>query len=592
MRIADYVIEKLNKLGVEHIFSVNGRGVLYLTDALAKNQDVQCVSMHHEQAAAYAAVAYAQYRDGLGACLVSTGCGSTNAITGLLCAWQDGIPCVFISGNNMLSETTRYTGSPIRTYGQQETDIISVVESLTKYSVMITDPTRIVYEVEKAIYMANEGRKGPVWIDIPLDIQDARIEPDELERYEIKQESCSPTVEDISYVAERISKSERPIILIGSGVRWSHAIRELKELLAICPIPLTYATSAVDVIGSKNDISVGTVGSMGGTRAGNFAVQNSDLLLVLGNRLSPMTTSNEYDKFAREAEIVVVDIDEDEHKKNTVRVDKLIKSDVREFLIKLTAVLENKCWDSWSKKCRHWKEVFPICEEVYRNAEKVDLYQLAEVLTETMPRDATICTDAGLEELIIPASVRLEEGQRLLHPNSQGAMGYSIPAAIGAYYAGAKNIVVVVGDGSIMMNVQEFTTIAFNNIPIKVLLINNNGYATIRKRQQGLFRRRTIGNDTSDGLGLPQFQRLSYGFGVEYEKIDNDGDLKCKIRSIMDKQVPIICEIMGVENQEYLHSSYARGKNNKIVRRPLEDQSPFLDRETFLYEMIIEPIDQ
>lgn len=592
VRVADYIIDRLYEEGIRHIFTVNGRGILYLTDAAARKSDVDCISVNHEQAAAYAAVGYAQYSGGMGACLVSTGCAGTNAMTGVLCAWQDNIPCVFVSGNNMLAETTRYRQIPLRTFGQQETDIVSLVTPVTKYAVMLTDASRAAYEVDKALYLAQEGRKGPVWIDVPLDIQDARIEPEELERFEGAYSRKCPDDQAVAYAAAKLEQAKRPVILFGSGVRAPETAELLKQFAGEHEIPLTYSASAPDVIGAKEDMVIGTVGSMGGTRAGNFAIQNSDVLLVLGNRLSPVTTSGEYEKFAREAEIIVVDIDVVEHSKDTVRIDRFIEADAGEFLRRLQQSMAPVKYSDWLEKCLHWKQIFPLCEDAYRNTERVDLYYLAEMLSAVLKEDTALCTDAGLEELILPANVRFGRNQKCIHPNAQGAMGYSIPAAIGAYYAGAKNVVVVVGDGSVMMNIQELQTIHYRQLPIKILVINNNGYAIIRKRQKNLFRRRTIGNDESDGLGLADFERLAAGFGVSFVRIGSPDELTDQLELILEKEEAVLCEVMGVEDQNYLHSSFAKSKEKKIVKRPLEDQSPFLPRELLEAEMVIDLIDQ
>jgi acetolactate synthase-1/2/3 large subunit len=300
IRVADYVIEKIGLQDVKHIFQVTGRGILFLSDAVAKYDKITGISTHHEQAAAYAALAYAQYTGGLGVCLVSTGCASTNALTGVLCAWQDNIPCIFISGQNPLRETTRYSGIPLRTFGSQEADIIDIVKPITKYAVMITESAQIEYELDKALYLAQTGRKGPVWIDIPLDIQNMRIEPAALPLY-VTTEGCDfePGKEDIKYVIDALKNAERPVILIGSGIRSAGAIDDLLAFVEKVHLPVTFACSAVDTIAVNYELLMGSVGSLGGSRAGNFSVQNSDLLLVLGHRLSPVTTSSEYGKFAR-----------------------------------------------------------------------------------------------------------------------------------------------------------------------------------------------------------------------------------------------------------------------------------------------------
>jgi acetolactate synthase-1/2/3 large subunit len=592
MRVADYIIERLFDEGAKHIFMVTGRGILFLSDAVARHNEIRGICVHHEQAGAFAATAYAQCTENIGACLVSTGCAGTNAITGLLNAWQDAIPCVFVSGQNKLKETSRYSGIPLRTYGQQEADIIGIVEPLTKHATMITDPKHIVFEMDKALYLAKTGRKGPVWIDVPLDIQNMRINPEELEHFVPADDSIfMPSTEDIEYVIKAFQSAERPVLMLGSGVRSAGAIPELEKLVDKYSIPVTYASSATDAYGTSNQLSVGTVGSLGGTRAGNFAVQNSDLLLVLGCRLSPLTTGPDYDNFARASKVIVVDIDKVEHSKNTVRIDRLIISDVKQFLDILTKINIRKASTEWQNTCFHWKQVFPKCEDIYKLTDKVDLYYLAECLSETLSHDVVLISDSGLEELIIPSTVSFRKGQRCIHPVSQGSMGYALPGAVGAYFASGRPTVAVIGDGSIMMNLQELQTIRYHNLPIKIIVVNNNVYSVIRNRQADLFRTRTIGTDPSNGVGCPSFQKVSESFEIPYVRIDNSADLKSILTSVINTDGPVLCEVMAVEDQDYLRSSYAHNSKKRIVQRPLEDQAPFMARELLLSEMIIETLD-
>jgi len=549
--------------------------------------------LHHEQSAAYAAVAYAQYTGKPGACLVSTGCAGTNALTGVLNAWQDGVPCVFISGQNKLHETSRYTGIPLRTFGQQEADIISIVDSITKYAVMITDPKQIVYEMEKALYLAQTGRKGPVWIDVPLDIQNMRVRPEELEHFVTENGSnYDPLPEDIQYVSKVLRDSNRPAILIGSGIWSADAVRDLEVFLAKYPIPVTYAGSAPDTYGLDNPLSIGSVGTMGCSRAGNFTVQNSDLLLVLGCRLSPMTVGSDCDKFARAAKIVVVDIDRVEHSKNNVKIDRLIIADVKKFLTSLMDEDTKRADEEWRNKCLHWKHIFPKCEGKYKTSEKVDLYYLAECLSEALPVDSVFLSDSGLVEVILPTNISFKKSQRCIHPASQGAMGVALPGLVGAHYASDRPVIAVVGDGSIMMNLQELETIRYNKIPAKIFVISNNAYAVIRKRQVELFRSRTIGTDPGNGVGCPNFKKVAEGFEIPYVRIDSSLDLQQKLKSVIEMDGAVLCEISGLENQEFIRSSHARDSKRRFVVRPLEDQAPYLNRELFLPEMIINPIDQ
>lgn len=590
-RIADYIIRKLNQVGIEHIFLVTGRGILYLTDAVAKNQKVEGVSTYHEQGASYAAMAYAAAKEQMSACLISTGCAATNAVTACLCAYQDNLPVVFISGNNILNETTRYTGVNIRTYGSQETDIISIVESITKYAVMISDKNRVAYEIEKALFIANDGRKGPVWIDVPLDVQNARIEEEKLEHFE--KPACQQIdVENyIDMTVEKISDAKRPIVLVGGGVAQAKAKREIEKLVEKTSIPIVFSPSASDVYGSANELSLGALGSLGGTRTANFAVQNSDYLLVLGSRLCSQETGMK-DAFAREACIYVVDIDPDEHTKSGVHIDQVINMDVKLFLEKLLERELSSVSVDWVEKCKYWKNLFSIKNEPFVKKQiedkQIDLYLLADILSDRIAEDATIITDAGFEELIIPSNVAYRGEQRCLFPASQGAMGYAIPAIIGAYYGGKKNIMCIVGDGSVMMNMQELGIISSHNIPAKILIINNNMYSVIRKRQKDLFRNRTIGNDPSDGVPSPNFKSIATSVGMNYVKIESLSDLLNNINMLTERNsIPTIYEIMCTPDQKYLHESYAVNEKKRLEHRPIEDMAPFLDRKIIEDEMLI-----
>lgn len=592
IRVADYIMDRLVAEGIRHIFMITGRGVLYLSDAVARQEELSGISVHHEQAASFAASAYAACRESMGACLVSTGCASTNAITGLLCAWQDAVPCIFISGQNMLQETVRYSGKKIRTFGQQEADIIEVVKPLTKYASMITNAKDIAYEMDKAIYSAQEGRKGPVWIDVPLDIQNMRIEPGELRRYEKSVEApVCPDKEDMAYVANCLNEAKRPIILLGSGVRAAGAVETLYKFIEEYPVPVVFDAAAADIYGLDNKWSIGVIGTPGGSRAGNFAVQNADLIVSVGCRLSPMTTGPEYHKFGRAAKLLVVDIDREEHAKETVRIDRFIYSDAKIFLEQLIKYEKKDTEKDWLSKCLHWKKIFPKCEQKYKESELVDLYYLADCLSKVLTEDSIFLCDAGIEELICPSTIAFKKGQRCIHPVSQGAMGYALPASIGAYYAGGKKVVAVIGDGSIMMNLQELQTIRYRNLPVIILVTNNNCYSVINKRQKELFRKRTIGTNEADGVNCPSFEKVASAFEIPYKKINGTAELENGLEQLMRMDGPVICEVMCVENQEYISNGYAKTQERKYVQRPIEDQAPFMDRRIFAEEMVIEPID-
>jgi len=588
MRLADYIIETLAEIGINEAFLITGRGALFLTDAVAKSKHIEAVCHHNEQAASYAAGACAQLNNKHSLCLVSTGCASTNSVTGVLNAYQDGLPVVYLSGQNILAETTGYTGLGIRTYGQQEANIVEIVTPITKYAVMITRAEDIRYHLEKALYLANSGIKGPVWLDVPLDLQSAQINPEELKKFEA-EEPISKSTKDVDFIKKSLSSAERPVILIGSGIRSAGVEKELKTFAERNEIPVAYTGSSPDIYPLSNYLSVGSVGSMGSMRSGAFAVQNCDLLLVLGNRLNSMISGPDFCNFARSAKKIVVDIDPIEHSKVGLDFDKVVECDLKNIFTILGEDKLTPALSDWVAQCLHWKKVFSR-EEYFSSEENIDLYDLTTALSRDLADDAIVVTDSGLIEVILPNNLDFGPNRRAIHPVSQGSMGFSIPGAIGVA-ASARQTVVIVGDGSFMMNIQELETIRANSIPVKIIVVNNNIYSIIRRRQKELFRRRTIGTDNSNGVTVPDFSKVADTFGMKYFKIDGLGELDKKLASILAAEGQVLCEVIGKSDQEYIEISHARNSNGKFVRRPLEDQWPFMDRELFAKEMIIETID-
>ena len=443
----------------------------------------------------------------------------------------------------------------------------------------------------KAIHYATPGFKGPVWLDIPVDVQNARIEPDRLTRWEGEGSLKQASPEDVRYVAESLNEAERPVFLIGSGIRASRGIAQFKELAEKTKVPVCFSASAVDTYGTSHELSMGTVGTIGGTRAGNFTVQNADLVVSIGCRLSPMLTGSQYEKFARAAKLIVIDIDENEHSKGTVKIDKLILSDAKYFIEALLNENLGVTSEEWQDKCRHWKQIFPKCEETFQSKDKIDLYDFADKLTDHLKDDAVVLTDAGLEEMIVPTVVGFKDGQRCLHPASQGCMGVALPASMGAWYSCGHDVMAVIGDGSVMLNLQEMQTISANKMGIKIFIINNNVYSVIRTRQVELFRNRTIGTDPGDGVTTPDFKDVAQCFKILYERINDITELDGKLDEVMNMEGPVICEVMAVEDQAYIHTGAGFNSQRRFVVRPLEDQVPFMDRELLIKEMIVEPID-
>ena len=594
IRVADYIMDRLAKAGVECVFQVTGRGSLFLSDALAKSNYLSGISLHHEQSCAYAAVASAEKTRNLGACLVSTGCASVNAMAGVLTAWQDGIPCFFVSGQNVLRETIRHSGIALRTYGQQEADIVSLVSPITKFAEMLTSPRDIIVLMDRALEAATGGRKGPVWLDVPLDLQSSLVDPNSLGSValdKIKAPYVDPR--DVEFIFEELRSAKRPVLLVGKGIRSARAEELLRSFVEDWDIPLTYTASAPDTYGGANRLSIGSVGAMGCSRAGNFAVQNADCVLVLGSRLTALTTGTDYCNFARSAKIIVVDIDAVEHTKKGIRIDRLVVADLRAFLYELGQKPAQQVPNVWVEKCLHWKNIFGKIETFFDCADAVDLYQLADKLGELMPAGSTLVTDSGLVEVILPSNIRFNDGIDCIHPASQGAMGFAIPAAIGAQQATDQMVLAVIGDGSVMMNLQELESIRYHRLPIKIVVINNNAYSIIRRRQRELFRNRTIGTDPSNGVSCPDFAKVADCFDFQYFRIETSTDLERGLRRLFECPGPALCEVLGREDQGYIELGQTRSdKDGRFIRRPLEDQAPFLPRDIFLQEMLIEPVNQ
>ena len=589
-RVADYMMGRLVEAGIRHVFLVTGRGILFLTDALARETRLTPISTYHEQGASYAAMAYAQAKGGLAACLVSTGCAATNAITAALCAWQDNVPVIFISGQHMLQETTAYTKLPIRTYGSQEADIVRMVKPITKYAVMLDDPNDIGVVMDQAIHTALTGRKGPVWVDIPLDLQNARIDAAFLPHRPF-DDACPPILsEKLTEIACGMNRAERPVLLLGGGVRSAGAQEPAAAFAEKLHIPVVFTPAAADVYGSAYALSIGAVGSIGGSRAGNFAIQHADYILAVGTKLCSQVTGAKQPAFAPHARIDVVDIDAVEHSKDEVVHEVFLHADAREFFHAVQERELSPVPEAWREQCIHWKRVFAVRNEEfvqeYAARNEMDLYGFTDMLGEHLAEDATVITDAGLEELIVPAAIPYRKGQRCLFPAAQGAMGYAISAILGAHYAGKKNITAIVGDGSIMMNMQELYIIAAHRIPVKIFVINNDMYAVIRKRQRDLFRRRTIGNDPSDGVPAPDFTRMAQSIGVGYVKIAGVKDLSVRIDTVLRMEGCVLCEVMCTPDQKYLHQSYALNEKRRLEQRPLEDLSPFMEREKLVRERL------
>lgn len=590
IRIADYIMKRIAQEGVKHIFYVPGGQCVYLMDALRRSEEIKGIAHHHEQAAAMAALSYSQYNGKFGACLVTTGCAGTNTMTGVLHAWQDSIPCIFVSGQQNPEQTTHCSDLNIRQIGIQEADIVKLVTPITKYAVMITEPTDIAYELDKAIYLAKEGRKGPVWIDVPLNVQNSMVDENTLKRYEIDTvDKIYPCSEDVLYVKEMIEKSERPIIIAGQGIRSANAVNEFRTFMENTRIPTVFTRAASDYVGYTHELNLGVVVSTGGERAANFAVQNADLVINIGCRLSTDTIGGDGKDFARNAKIIVVDIDKDEHKKPGAIIDRFIYSDAKQFLDVMNKEKLKSASEKWIEKCQHWKKIFrPYGEEAFTKA-PLDLCFFLEKLSEHMPENSVLMSDAGTTGVATPTHCHLKEGDRIVHSIAQGEMGYALPGALGVASIHNGTVVCVSGDGSFMMNLQELQTLVRNQFNIKIIITNNNGYSGVRHGQKAHFRGKSIGTDPSNGLDIPDYGKIANAFGINYGKITNPGELDTELDKVFSDDKPYMLEVMCDPDQIVLHNGLVQYGKRKFGFRPIEDQSPYLDRDVFFSEMIVEP---
>jgi acetolactate synthase-1/2/3 large subunit len=597
IRVVDYIADYVFKLGVKEVFMVSGGGMMFLSDGIASHPRLRAVCNHHEQASAMAAVSYAKLNGNIGVAFFTSGCGGANSITGLLDAWQDNVPCLFISGQSKRKETVYNSGLALRQFGVQEANIIAVVKPLTKYAEMVNVPERIAYHLDKAVYLAKSGRPGPVWLDVPLDVQAAPIDEERLERFTGPEGDPGfeeePAEEGVSRFKELFRKAQRPVVIAGHGIRLAKAIPEFLHFIRKNQIPAVGSHLGFDVIPSDDPLFIGRVGNKG-DRAGNLAVQNADLVISLGCRMSVSTTGHEYHTFAREAKIVVVDIDPEEHKKKTIRIDLFINADVKKFLERLNG-LEKIPPSSWASRCLEWKRKYPVCLPEYAQArEGINLYYFVDRLCSRLKADAVVVADAGSVYYVMGQAFRVGERQRFITSGAQAEMGFTLPACIGACFAhGREEVIGITGDGSLQMNIQELQTIVHHDLPIKLFVWNNDGYLSIRASQRKFFDGRLIGSDRTSGVSFPDLKKIADAYGIEYFRAAESSTLDRMLDEVLSSPKAAICEVMCLSDQEIQPSVSAYVKpDGSMVSKPLEDMYPFLDRQEFLANMIVKPLDE
>ena len=606
-RLADYVADFLVAHGVADVFSVTGGGAMHLNDALGHNPGLHVTYNHHEQACAMAAEAYARLDNRIAAVCVTTGPGGTNALSGVLGGWLDSIPMFVISGQVRYDTTARFAekaaGATVRTMGDQEYDIVKAVTAMTKYAVMIEEPTTIRYALEKGWHLATTGRPGPVWIDIPVNFQGCYIETDDLPGYDPAEDDAllPPPVEDavIRTVLDKIAKAKRPVFHPGYGIRLSGAYAVFRSVLEKLNIPVVTYWNAVDLIEDEHPLYCGRAGSMG-DRPGNWAIQNADLILAVGTRISIRQVGYNWKTWARAAEVVMVDIDQGELKKPTLHVEMPVWADAKDFLTKLDAAANAPVFSGgkWLETCRSWKQDYPVVLPHHwaENGETANVYAFMRYLSESLPEDSLTAVSNGACCVVGNQAYVIKRGTRLDNNSATASMGYGLPAAIGTCIGGGRRQTICLeGDGSIMMNLQELQTILTNRLPIKIFLINNSGYHSIRITQANLFGNHTkvgIGPESGD-LSFPEYRKIAEAFGYPYYCAHSNAEMKTVVDAVLKLDGPAFTEIFTDTKQFWEpKSSTKRLPDGTLVSPPLEDMAPFLPREELEKLMMIPLLDE
>ena len=602
IRLSDYVADFLVNHGVTDVFSVVGGGAMHLNDALGHKEGLKVTYNHHEQACAIAAEAYARLDNKIAAVCVTTGPGGTNALTGVLGGWLDSIPMFILSGQVRYDTTARYalqfTEQPLRAMGDQEYDIVKSVEPMTKYAVMIEDPKQIRFCLEKAWHLAVTGRPGPVWIDIPVNYQGCYIETEELPAYDPAEDDAKlpPPVEEtvIQTVLDKIRHAKRPVFHAGYGIRLSGGYSFFRSVAEKLNIPIVTYWNAVDLIEDEHPLYCGRAGNMG-DRPGNWAIQNADLILAVGTRISIRQVGYNWKTWARAAEVIMVDIDPAELKKPTLHVEMPIWADAKDFLEKLDKSAKAPVFrgTAWLETCRRWKREYPVVlpRQWEENGSTANVYAFVRYLSSRLPQNSLTAVSNGACCVVGNQAYVIQKGSRMANNSAVASMGYGLPAAIGTCLGGGRRETICLeGDGSIMMNLQELQTVQTNQLPIKLFLINNQGYHSIRITQNNLFQEHCkvgIGPESGD-LSFPEFQKIAEAFGYRYYSANSNAGMKAVVDEVLAQEGPVFCEIFTDTQQVWEpKSSTKRLEDGTLVSPPLEDLAPFLPREELEKIMLI-----
>lgn len=585
IRVADYIISFLYSIGIHDVFIMTGGGSMHLNDALACHKKMKYVCQHHEQSCAMAADAYARVTENIGAAIVTTGPAATNTITGVINAWFDSIPMIIISGQAKRKEASYNSGiRGLRQLGVQEINIIPIVKSITKYSVIVNDPQRIRYILEEAKYLAMSGRPGPVWIDVPLDIQNSLINPASLQKFPVPQNinnNQKSLKNDAKYVIDSLLHAKKPLFIAGNGIRCSRAQKDFLQLIKMLNIPVVTSNMGVDLMDFSHPLNIG-MGGIKGQRAANIAMQNADLLICIGNRLSIPFIGYEYEKFAPQAKKIVIDIDKTDHKKKTIHIDKFIQADAKEFIKEMITASKKTSFSfniHWAKECTELKYKYPVCLAEYKKGKgDMNIYAIVNEISSLLNKSDVIITDAGSAYYAVAQSIKIKQGQRLIIPGGAANMGYNLPASVGASIGlNKKQVICITGDGSLQTNIHELQTISSHKLPIKIFVLNNKGYLSIRNTQRAFFQDRKIGESNKTGLYFPDLEKISLAYGIKYILIKNMKILQSALPEILKSKKPVICDVQCLFKQEIVPSvSSKKLQDGTMVSLPIDDMYPFL----------------
>ncbi len=596
VRAADYIAQTLAKHGVKHVFMLTGGGAMFLNDAFGLEKRIEYVCNLHEQACAMAAEGYARTAGKMAVVCVTTGPGGTNTLTGVLGQWLDSIPVLYLSGQVRYDTAVPSTGLPLRQFGDQEANIVDMVRPVTKYAAMVTDPQLVRYHLEKAAHLAVSGRPGPVWLDIPLNVQSSMLEEPYLKPY-VHQEDAEgvPSAlaeHQVEEVIERLSVSERPVILAGAGVRLAGAADAFYRLAEKLVIPVQVAWDAIDLFPSGHPLYAGRPGTVG-QRGANFIFQNADLLLSLGCRLNVRQIGYNFPAVARAAYKISVDIDPAELRKPTIKIDLPITADAGEFIrtldtsLKSTRLPKRTPWLSW---CKERIQRYPIVLPEYRQRRRlVNPYVFCDMLSRCLDDKDVIVSSNGASCVVPIQAMEIKRGQRHIVNSGCAAMGYGLPAAIGACFAvGRKRVICLEGDGSIQLNIQELETVHYHHLPLKIFVFSNGGYLSIRSTQNNFFDGRLVGESATSGVGFPDLVKVAKAYGIPACRITRHSQLEETIERVLESDGPALCDVLMDPDQSVSpRIASKRFLDGRMESSPLEDMYPFLADEEFLSNMII-----